>query len=78
MVCEVQKTTLYLTDELRQALDSAARRSGRTQADIVREALRAHLEGLPAVVPGSIGMGEDADLSARDSEEWLRRRWSRE
>ncbi|MGH9189144.1 MAG: ribbon-helix-helix protein, CopG family [Acidimicrobiales bacterium] len=73
----MHKTTLYLTDELRRALDGAARRTGRTQADIVRDALRTHLQSLGAPSPRSIGAGEDAGLAARDSEEWLHRRWAK-
>ena len=73
----MHKTTLYLSDELRQTLEAAARRTGRAQADLVREALRTYLESLTPPVGRSIGAGDDADLSARDSEDWLRRQWSR-
>lgn len=71
----VRKTTLYLTEELRTALDRAARRTGRPRADIVREALAAHLEELRPSRPRSVGAGEDPTVSARTSEEWLRGRW---
>jgi len=73
----MHKTTLYLSDELRQTLEAAARRTGRAQADLVREALRTYLETLAPPVARSIGAGDDADLSARDSEDWLRSQWSR-
>jgi len=72
----VHKTTLYLSDELRQMLEAAARRTGRAQAELVRDALRSYLDGLAPAFPRSIGAGDDADLSARDSEDWLRRQWS--
>ncbi len=72
----MHKTTLYLSEELRQTLEAAARRTGRAQADLVREALRAYLDALAPPVGRSIGAGDDPGLSARDSKDWLRRQWS--
>ncbi len=71
----MHKTTLYLSDDLRLTLEAAARRTGRAQADLIREALRNYLEALAPPVGRSIGAGEDSALSARDSEDWLRRHW---
>lgn len=71
----VEKTTLYLPTDLQRALQEQARRSGRPQAELVREALRRYLEGMASPKPRSLGLGEDADLSARESEAWLNRRW---
>jgi hypothetical protein len=75
MMWGVEKTTLYLPTDLQRALQEQARRSGRPQAELVREALRAYLEGAAAPRPSSLGLGEDKELSARESEEWLARRW---
>lgn len=72
----VEKTTLYLPADLQRALQEQARRSGRPQAELVREALRAYLEGTASPRPRSLGLGEDAGLSGRDSEAWLERQWS--
>ncbi len=71
----VDKTTLYLTPELRSRLRGAARRSGRRQADVIRSALDAYLDEAGANRPRSIGAGEDGTLDARDTEAWLRERW---
>lgn len=73
----MNKTTLYLPDHLQRALRSAARRTGRRQADLVREALEVYLRQQAAPWPRSIGAGEDAELAAVDSEDWLRAQWSR-
>ena len=73
---DMEKTTLYLPTDLQRALQEQARRSGRPQAELVREALRAYLEGAASPRPRSLGLGEDAGLSARESEAWLARRWS--
>lgn len=71
----MDKTTLYLTPELRRRLRDTARRTGRRQADVIRSALDAYLgEGLRDR-PRSIGAGEDDALGAGDTEAWLRERW---
>lgn len=71
----MDKTTLYLTPELRRRLRDAARRSGRRQADVIRSALDAYLEAGRVDRPQSIGAGEDDALDAGDTEAWLRDRW---
>ncbi len=71
----MDKTTLYLTPELRRRLRDAARRSGRRQADVIRSALDAYLEEGQANRPQSIGAGEDVALEAGDTETWLREHW---
>lgn len=71
----VEKTTLYLPRELQQALRAEARRSGRPQAELVRDALREYLEERPRARPRSIGLGESGRLAGRDSEAWLREHW---
>ena len=71
----MEKTTLYLPDDLHRALKEHARRSGRPQAVLMREALQAYLEGATWPHPSSIGVGEDDGVSARESEAWLAREW---
>lgn len=81
MVCGrmavVEKTTLYLPADLQRALQEQARRSGRPQAELVRQALRDYLEAAASPRPRSLGLGADAKLSGRESESWLERQWSR-
>ena len=74
----VEKTTLYLPVDLQRALKDQARRSGRPQAELVREALRSYLAAAAAAPqPASIGLGEDDGLIARESKDWLAGEWSR-
>jgi hypothetical protein len=73
----VEKTTLYLPADLQRALQEQARRSGRPQAELVREALRSYLQGIARPQPRSLGLGEDEELTARESEDWLAREWTR-
>ena len=71
----MEKTTLYLTEDLRRALKDVAKRSGRSEAQLVREALAQYLmqQGRPS--PRSIGSGSDTGVTARESEAWLRAHW---
>ncbi len=71
----MNKTTLYLPGDLQRALAEAARRTGRTQAELVREAIARYLAEQPRPPLASMGMGEDPELAGRDSEAWLRSRW---
>jgi predicted transcriptional regulator len=71
----MDKTTLYLTPELRRRLREAARRTGRRQADMIRSALDAYLDEGQTNRPQSIGAGEDGELDAAGTEAWLRERW---
>ena len=73
----MEKTTLYLPQDLQRALRDEARRSGRPQAQLVREALRSYLDGRDRPQPSSLGLGDDRELAARDSEDWLAREWDR-
>ena len=71
----MEKTTLYLPEELQQRLRQESRRTGRPQAVIVREALDEYLAGKPRALPRSIGLGNDPDLSGADIDDWLRDNW---
>jgi hypothetical protein len=67
----MEKMTLYLPSDLRRALQEQAHRTGKAQAELAREALRAYLKGVALPKPRSLGLGEDDGLAARDSEAWL-------
>jgi plasmid stability protein len=69
------KTTLYLPVELQWALRDEAKRSGTSQAELVRDALTAFLVSRGRPRPSSIGIASDGSLAGRDSEDWLRETW---
>jgi Ribbon-helix-helix protein, copG family len=71
----MEKTTLYLPAELQRRLSDAARRTGRSQADLIREALSTFLGELGTPQPRSIGMLADPELRAEQTEGWLRDAW---
>lgn len=63
----MHKTTLYLDDEIRERIARAARETGRSQADVIRDALHAFFTRRQR--PRSIGLGKGgADLSDRSEE----------
>jgi len=71
----MEKTTLYLPTELQRRLSDAARRTGRSQADLIREALQRFLGDLGTPQPRSIGILADPKLRGEDTEDWLRHAW---
>jgi metal-responsive CopG/Arc/MetJ family transcriptional regulator len=72
----MQKTTVYLPDDIRRGLDGAARDTGRSQAELIRDALRIYLDERPAPWPQSIGRHRGGGaFAARDDEEILAERW---
>ena len=73
----MDKTTLYLPEDLRRQLEQAAKRERRSQAEIVREALGRYLSAAPAAKFRSIGLGADAEVTGESSEAWLRKSWSK-
>lgn len=73
----MDKTTIYLSSELRRSLRDAARMEGRPQAEVIRAALEEYLGRRELPVLRSLGMGEDSELSAADSEDWIKNEWAR-
>lgn len=71
----MQKTTLYLTEDIQRGLKETARRTGRSEAELVREALTLYLGQQARPWPKSIGIVSDPELSGADSEDWLRANW---
>ncbi|MEN3360587.1 MAG: hypothetical protein V7637_4569 [Mycobacteriales bacterium] len=75
---DVEKTTLYLPSDLLLELRDAAARTGQSQAEIVRAALRGYLDQEGArPLPKSFGALDDLGVTGEQSEAWLEREWSR-
>jgi metal-responsive CopG/Arc/MetJ family transcriptional regulator len=71
----VHKTTIYMPDDLRRALDAAARETGQSQADLIRRAVRAYLDDRPQALPASVGSHRGGAFRARDDEARLETAW---
>ncbi|MGH2373958.1 MAG: ribbon-helix-helix protein, CopG family [bacterium] len=73
----MEKTTLYIPKELQRGLRSASKRLGRSQAELVREAIERYLAGLDRPRPRSIGIGADGKIPSSEIKQWLRGEWDR-
>ena len=71
----MQKTTLYLPDTLNQQLKVEAKRQNKSQAELMREALAGYVQSRPRTLPRSLGLADDAGVSAAESEDWIHGRW---
>jgi Arc/MetJ-type ribon-helix-helix transcriptional regulator len=73
----MQKTTLYLPSETVRRMRQAAKRLGKSRAEMTREALDEYLDHSERVrgLPPSVGMGHNKDVRAADDEAWLAKHW---
>jgi len=68
---------VFLPDELRRRLADEARRRGRPQAELVREALERYLAEAVPERPRVVGVADAPGLDARRAKAWVRGRWGR-
>ena len=74
----MEKTTVYLPSGLQERLRGVARREGRSQAEIVREAIEERLNRDSRDGPSIVGMFDEEpavtsdDVKAKIREEWAR------
>lgn len=71
----MDKTTVYLPRELHQALEDIARRTGRPQAQLIREALTTYVADQETPRPKSAGIFSNAPFSSNEIDEWLEKNW---
>lgn len=86
MVSGLVEVVVRLPRELRDALRAVAAREGRDEVDVMRETFIDHVrrnrgdidsEGA-RLLPRSIGIASDPNLSSEDVEEWLKANWQPE
>jgi len=70
------RTQVYLTKKQRQALDARRKREGKTLAEVVRDAIDAHIasdvsSSRQAILDGTFGSIPDFEVPSRD--EWEER-----
>lgn len=71
----MRKTTIYLSDETMNEIKLTARAQGRSEAEIVREALNDYFERRRHDVPSIFGTWSGGTIGGADSEDWLRENW---
>jgi len=74
----MEKTTLYLPQDLQSALQIIAQRRGRPTAEIIREALALYVAQQERPQPTSWGSGESEEIRGADAEAWLDAHWKPE
>jgi predicted transcriptional regulator len=78
VTCVMEKTTVYLNTSLQHNLAQTARQLGKSQAELIRQAVTEYLERhAPKREFASLGAGEDLELSARDADDFLRAAWDK-
>ena len=71
----MSKTTLYLPADLQAGFRALARRLGRPQAALMREALHDYLNQQEPPPLRSMGVLKQYDVQAAESEDWLLANW---
>ena len=72
-----ERTSLYLSVQTKRQLAQAAKRLGRSQTQLVNDALTEYLAYLEKPKFAFIGAGADTVVTGRTSESWLRKNWRR-
>ena len=73
----MKKTTLYLEEEVLAEIKLTSRSEGRSEAEILREAINDYLERRRSELPTIFGAGSGGKISGADSEDWLLENWHR-
>lgn len=73
----MEKTTIYLPIALKSEIKILARRTKRSEAETIREALTEYVEQKRATrpLPKSLGMVSDGSFDAADYEAYLDEHW---
>ncbi len=71
----MDKTTVYLPTELHFEVRAIARRTGRPQAVVIREAIQEYVDRQDEPELLSLGIAENAGLDGADVEDWLKANW---
>jgi hypothetical protein len=74
----MKKMTLYLTDDMHRGLKDAARRTGKSEAQMIRESVAAYLADQPRSYPRSIGIASSGRIPAETAKDWIHAQWDRE
>jgi hypothetical protein len=74
----MDKTTVYISTALHAELKAIARRSGRAQAEAIREALATYVAQQERSLPKKIGIVSSGRVTGADIDEWLAENWRRD
>lgn len=67
--------TIKLPQDVRRDLDALAQRTGRTEAEVVLDAVERHLAAEARPRPKAIGVYSDPEVTGENHEDWLAANW---
>ncbi len=71
----MKKTTIYMPEELASTVTAAAKRTGTSEASLIREAIAAYVATIEWPLPTFIGCVAVDGVSGADTEDWLLANW---
>lgn len=71
----MKKTTLYIPNELAITVSATAKRTGTSEAALIREAIATYVATMDQPLPTSIGSVSVEGVHGADTEEWLLENW---
>ncbi|MEZ4529958.1 MAG: CopG family transcriptional regulator [Thermomicrobiales bacterium] len=76
----MEKTTVYFPIELKQRVKTMARRSGKSDAEIIRAAVEMFTDPArnPAPWPKSAGIGRSGRVQSEHVDDWMKETWDRD
>lgn len=72
----MKKTTLYLDDAVLAEIKIVSRSEGRSEAELLRNAIDDYLERRRSELPPIFGTGSGGKFTGAESEDWLRENWN--
>jgi hypothetical protein len=69
-------TVVDPSPEVQRELEALARRTGRPEAEIVREAVERHLAAVVRPRPQAIGVYNDPEVTGENYEGWFAANWN--
>jgi len=66
---------IELPPNLKLGLEDLARETGQTEVEIILEAVERHLQAKRHLLPRSVGMMSDPEVTGENLEDWLAANW---
>ncbi len=71
----MKKLTVYFPEELSVQVKALAMREQRTEAALIRDAVRVYLSNKKHPLPRIMGMASSGKITGEESEDWLYANW---
>jgi hypothetical protein len=71
----MKKTTLYIPEDLAISVAATAKRTGTSEAALIREAIATYIASVERPLPRSIGIASDGTVQPEDIEDWIIENW---